>query len=198
MDTEVLVGSLFEDGRRLLDQVARDGLLVSVALWLKTTEEGLWRLYLAMPSIDDQTLREAYRDVYSALGKISASWISPSDVQLISDSNPIARDASAIRNRSSSLSGSPMRYRGKRLGNLSIIEAYIYPMIAFELGQTATKHGARVYLLDDGVAIVKQTVKRRGGQIDRYVIDGQHEMHVDPGDDAALGAAVRAALEGHL
>jgi hypothetical protein len=60
------------------------------------------------------------------------------------------------------------------------------------------KYGARVYLNTDGVALVKQTVKRGPNQNDQYVVDGGRERFVDPGDDAALGAAVRAALEGRL
>jgi len=79
------------------------------------------------------------------------------------------------------------------------VEAYIYPPpVRLETLKTATKHGARVYLLEDGVAVVKQTVKRKVGQSERYVSDGQRERHVDPGDDAALGAAVRGALKGRL
>lgn len=60
------------------------------------------------------------------------------------------------------------------------------------------KYGARVYLNSDGVALVKQTVKRGPNQNDHYVVDGGRERFVDPGDDAALGAAVRAALNGQL
>ncbi len=46
-----------------------------------------------------------------------------------------------------------------------------------------TKFGARVYLLNDGVFIVKQT--RKSGRTGNYVIDGDKEQHVDP-DDVAL------------
>ena len=58
--------------------------------------------------------------------------------------------------------------------------------------------GARVYF-QDGVILVKQTVKRGG----KYVIDtdsnDEHrERHVDPGDDAKLGRTVRLAGEGKL
>ena len=57
-------------------------------------------------------------------------------------------------------------------------------------------YGARVYFFDDGVALVKQTVKNEG--TGRYVIDRDRERHVDPGDDRALGEAVRLAGEGRL
>ncbi|OGF05526.1 MAG: hypothetical protein A2W00_01695 [Candidatus Eisenbacteria bacterium RBG_16_71_46] len=62
----------------------------------------------------------------------------------------------------------------------------------------AGRYGARVYAHKDGVVQVKQTVKRGDGHNDPYVVDGQRERFVDPGDDAALGAAVRAATEGRL
>ena len=71
--------------------------------------------------------------------------------------------------------------------------------VASVAGQPShSKFGARVYLMADGVALVKQTVKRGGQANAAYVIDGQKESHIDPGDDAALGRAVRAALEGRL
>ena len=197
MDTEILVGSQFDDGRRLVGQVVRDGFDVSVAFWVKTSEEGLWHLYLASPSVDEGTLVEAYRKVYASLSKIPDSAVSISDIKLINDENPIAQDVIAIRDRYPARV--PRRFRGKRIGNLSIVEAYIYPPpVRLETVQTAAKHGARVYLLEDGVAVVKQTVKCKVGQSEHYVIDGQRERHVDPGDDAALGAAVRDALEGRL
>jgi hypothetical protein len=60
------------------------------------------------------------------------------------------------------------------------------------------KYGARVYKLKGGVALVKQTVKKGKKQNNNYVIDNHRERHVDPGDDAALGRAVREALEGSL
>jgi hypothetical protein len=62
----------------------------------------------------------------------------------------------------------------------------------------AGKYGARVYAYKDGVVQVKQTIKRGSDHTDRYVVDEQRERFVDPGDDAALGAAVRAATEGRL
>ena len=62
-------------------------------------------------------------------------------------------------------------------------------------------HGARVYFYDDGVVLVKQTMKcPRSG---RYIIDSgpdrsQRERHVSPGNDLALAEAVRLAGQGKL
>ena len=64
--------------------------------------------------------------------------------------------------------------------------------------QKEPKYGARVFLHADGVVLVKQTVKRGRNKTDPYVIDGDKERFVDPGNDAELGAAVRAAVHGEL
>jgi len=64
--------------------------------------------------------------------------------------------------------------------------------------EAAKKYGARIYQLDDGVIVVKQTVKRGEGHAARYVIDDDRERHVDPGQDALLARAVRDALAGEL
>ncbi len=58
------------------------------------------------------------------------------------------------------------------------------------------KYGARVYFLEGGVVLVKQTVK--SPKTGEYVIDGQKERHVDPGDDRLLGEVVRLAGQGEL
>jgi len=44
---------------------------------------------------------------------------------LVNDRNPIVQEAVEVRDRDSART--PTRYRGKRLGGLSITEAYIYP-----------------------------------------------------------------------
>ena len=69
---------------------------------------------------------------------------------------------------------------------------------ATDIQPDAQKHGARVYKHKDGVYQVKQTVKRGTAPTDPYVIDEHRERFIDASDDAALGAAVRAALEGRL
>ena len=62
-----------------------------------------------------------------------------------------------------------------------------------------TKYGARVSLLDDKTAIVKQTIKREGSaQNDPYVIDEHKEAMVSLDDDQAIADAVRGALAGTL
>jgi hypothetical protein len=126
MGTELLVENKIEDGQRLINQLIRDEIEVSVGFWVRTSEEGVWHLYIASPSINPEKLGEAYRKVYASLNKLSDCWVMPSDLKLINGANPVARAAVAVRDRSPGRS--PTRYHGKRLGNLSIEEAYLYPL----------------------------------------------------------------------
>jgi hypothetical protein len=125
MGTEPLVENQIDDGQRLIDLLVRDGFEVSVAFWVTTSEEGLWHLYIGSPSVDERKLGEAYRKVYASLAKIPDSWISPSDIKLVNATNPIATEAVEVRDRYPARI--PARYQGKRLGGLSIREAYVYP-----------------------------------------------------------------------
>ncbi len=68
-------------------------------------------------------------------------------------------------------------------------------------GEKALQYGARVYFYEDGVVLVKQTVK--SAKTGTYVVDtdanGNHrERHVDPDSDRLLSEVVRLAGQGKL
>ncbi|MGD0896911.1 MAG: hypothetical protein ABR915_03685 [Thermoguttaceae bacterium] len=125
MDTELLVDNRIDDGRGLIAWLVHDGFDVAVAFWAKTSEEGLWFLYLGSTSIEVEKLGSAYSTVYACLRRLPGASLSLSEIKLVHAQNPIARDAIAVRDRVSTRI--PIRYQGKRLGNLPIEEAYIYP-----------------------------------------------------------------------
>ena len=125
MDTKLLVEKRIEDGQRLIDQLVRDGVEVRCASWIKTSEEGYWRLYIASPSFDPEKAGEAFQTAYASFSKIPDMWDSPSEICPINGTNLIARAVLEVRDRHAG-KGS-MRYHGTRLGNLAIEEAYIYP-----------------------------------------------------------------------
>jgi hypothetical protein len=126
MDTDVLVTSHIDDGRRLLEQLDRDRFPVSVAFWVKRSEEGSWRLYIASPSFDQERFGESYRNLYASLDRLKglSDSVSPASISLTTDTSTIAKDAQDIRDRYPSRN--PVGYRGERLGDLSIYEAQIY------------------------------------------------------------------------
>jgi hypothetical protein len=125
MATELLVENRIDDGHRFIEQLVRDGFAIAAAFWVKTSEEGLWHLYVASPSVSPENTGEAYRTIYSSLSKNPDSSLQLSEIKLINVANPIAREATAVRDRFPGRV--PNRWYGKRLGNLSIEEAYIYP-----------------------------------------------------------------------
>ena len=54
MDQVALVENQIDDGRRLLDQLAADGVVVRAACWVKPAEEDWWSLDLATPVIEEK------------------------------------------------------------------------------------------------------------------------------------------------
>ena len=124
MDQEILVNPRVEDGKSLIALLTRDQFDVSVATWLKTSEEGLWYLYIGSGSLGSMSLADAYREVFSALRKVPKNSIEFSQINLVPPDDAIAEAASQIRN---SVSRTAIRYRGTTLGGIPIDDAYIYP-----------------------------------------------------------------------
>jgi len=125
MDTDVLVENKIADGERLIGDLIREQFGVDVAFWVRTSAEGLWQLWIASPAVDPGDLGEALRRVYAALAKIPDGSVSPSEITLLTDTDPIARAAVALRDRYPSRDPKP--YHAQRLGRLAIEELWIYP-----------------------------------------------------------------------
>src|SRR5206468_3730093 len=104
---------------------------VSVAFWAKTSEEGIWFLYIGSTSVDIAKVGDAYRTLYACLSKIPDPWVGMSEVKLIAANNPIAKEAITARDRHPGRRMVP--FQGNRLGNLSVEEAYIYPRVGGQM-----------------------------------------------------------------
>ncbi len=131
MDTNTLVNELVEDGKKIVEQLPRDGFEVTAAFWLKAAEDGEWYFYIASPVAETERLSDAYRKLYTIIRSMpELRWIDPLEVKLIGPSNPIAIDVLAIHTRSGGLKVSPIRWGGKSLGDVSVEEAYLYPLPA--------------------------------------------------------------------
>jgi len=125
VDTELLVDNRTEDGRKLLAELAQDGFDVTVAFWVKTSEEGLWSLYIGSPAVNAKELGNAYRRIYACLSRIPEASIALSEIKLINSQDPLAQAATSQRDRYAWRLAT--RYQGSHLGPLSIEEAYFYP-----------------------------------------------------------------------
>ncbi len=127
MDTNLLVESKIAEGEALVRHLVHNQFAVSVAFWVQRTEEGLWTLYLASSSVIAEKLNEAYKVVFAALAEIADCTLTPSEIKIIASTDPIARDAVALRDRNPIPIREPKREHRKRLGNLATEELFIYP-----------------------------------------------------------------------
>lgn len=132
MAEELLVDDQIDNGQAIIDRLLADGHDVTTAFWIKN-DEGLWRMYLASPSFDERKPGETYLSIRDSLAKVPDEEARFWPLNLINDQNPIARDALKIAGRPGKKEG--IRYRGPRLGDLAIEEAYIYPRPAVPLRQ---------------------------------------------------------------
>lgn len=131
MDTNTLVNELVEDGKKIVEQLPRDGFEVTAAFWLKAAEDGEWYFYIASPVAEAERLSDAYRKLYSIIRRMpEPHWIDPLEVKLIGSSNPIAKDVLDIHKRFGGLNVCPIRWGGKELGNVRVEEALVYPLPA--------------------------------------------------------------------
>jgi hypothetical protein len=128
MDQGPLVAMQLEDGQRLLDRLAAEGVEVTAAFWAKESEYGEWYLYLVTPLVGENGVtRAAYRRVIAVTDALRRQGFEfdPFEVKAIGPSDPIAKAAVAARDRSPGRRLT--RFRGSRLGELDVEEAYIYP-----------------------------------------------------------------------
>jgi hypothetical protein len=117
-----------EDGQRLLERLAGEGVSVTAAGWVKEGEAGQWFLYLVTPLVgQDGGKRPAYRRVNTVILEMQQEGIgiNPFEIKVIGPHDPTAKDMIAYRD------GRPARtptwFRGSRLGELAAEGAYLYP-----------------------------------------------------------------------
>jgi hypothetical protein len=133
VDQSTLVEDQIDDGRRFVERFAADGNPVRAAFWVKTAEEGIWFLYVVTDIVDSVGPAAAYRAVHASLQKLGQSWVSSSEVKVISPTNPIARDVLAVMARYPGRLAT--RFGGKTLGSMAVEQTYIYPPHFFTFGQ---------------------------------------------------------------
>lgn len=128
MDTGTLVASKVRDGKSLINQLDSDqiGIGVSVAFWVRTSEEGSWNLWIASPAVDPNDRSGALPMVYTALDSIPGCEVTPMEITVVEAANPVARAAAAARDRYPSQE--LVRYDKGYLGTLRVEEVYIYQL----------------------------------------------------------------------
>jgi hypothetical protein len=131
MDTETLVEKLIDDGRRLIEELPQRSFEATAAFWLKTDEDAPWRFYIVSPLVETEGLTKAYRRLHPLVRAMPQPfWIDPLEIKLIAPSSALAQDVLAVHSRTGGPQVSPIRWGGKKLGNVNIEGAYLYPLSA--------------------------------------------------------------------
>jgi hypothetical protein len=128
MAEATLVDMQLKEGQRLIDRLAREGVAVTAAAWVKESESGDWYLYLATPLVGEGGgKRAAYHRVNEVIRKMQEEGfgMDPFAKKVIAPADPIASDL--VARHEGRPGGPPTPFRGGRLGDLAVDEAYIYP-----------------------------------------------------------------------
>ncbi len=128
MDTVTLVETQIDDGQRLLDRLAEEGIFVRAACWVKPAEEDRWSLYIATPLVDEKGAMEAYRQVLRVLHSLGDVWLTSSDIKLIGEKHSITQDLLDLQQH---YSVSPFRW--SLLGGMPVEDVYVYSLRKVEV-----------------------------------------------------------------
>lgn len=89
MYKKVLVKEQIEDGKRLLDELARHRFRWAAAFWYELPEVDNWRLVIATPLVDSIGSSAAYTKLHVILRELNPpTGLSVSNVSLLSPSSP--------------------------------------------------------------------------------------------------------------
>lgn len=131
MATDTLVKNLIDDGQKLVEELPQRGFDMTAAFWLQASENNKWYFYIVSPVVDTEGLAKAYRQLHPLVRAMPQPfWIDPLEIKLIGPNNPIAQDVLAVLRRAAGPRACPIRWGGKYLGNVSVEEAYLYPVSA--------------------------------------------------------------------
>lgn len=129
MDQIALVESEFADGWKLIEELVQRGEDIRAAGWVKTTDSGRWRLYLALPGVNKIDERKVYLRIHPVLRDrpqpLLLDWLA---VTVIDAKDPMAVAMADFERRYPGRQG-VLPYRSDRLGNVEIDGAYIYPAV---------------------------------------------------------------------
>jgi hypothetical protein len=124
MDQGPLVSDQIEAGARFLGEFQKY-VPVTVAFWLKESDEGEWYLYVASDQITDDNFDVAYGEVGRIAGQLRDPLFDPFQVKVLGADDPLAKAALDIKGRHPGPVAT--RFHGRVFGGLPVEEVYIYP-----------------------------------------------------------------------
>lgn len=125
MAAVTVVEDRIDDGLRLIKQFKDDGGSILVAFWVKTAEDGLWRLYLTTEAVDRDGLAAAYKALHASFKKLADCRLDLFEVRLVGPRDSITRDVLALLERRPGRL--PAWFGPMTLGGIEVDDIYVYP-----------------------------------------------------------------------
>ena len=125
MDQAILVDPLLPQGRRLLEELQRNGVDVSVAAWVLPEDVDRWALVIASSNVDAKGPIGAYKDLTKSLRHTPEPQLSVTDVKLIGRESLVAKELLAHRPARPLLG--PQRATIAFLGGEPVQAVWVYP-----------------------------------------------------------------------
>lgn len=148
MDTATLVTRLIEDGHKVLEHLAGNGVPERGACWLKEVNRSEPFFYFATSWVNDRGRTTATSDVFTAVHSLENVWVDASNVVVIADDHPVAVAARKVRAARRTGFQPPST---TMFGGLPVDEVYVYPAPAAVPGFGAVKErfpSAEMVVLD--------------------------------------------------
>ncbi len=73
MDQGSLVEMQIVDGAKIVEKLRDASFDVTAAWWMRTSEEGLWFLYIASKQVEEVGIADAYRKAYARNPQLGAA-----------------------------------------------------------------------------------------------------------------------------
>ena len=131
IDAQLCQSRCQSPGLRLPSRLKTVGLVLRARLWLDASEDDRWYFYVVSPLVDSEGPAQAYRRLHPLVRAMAQPFrIDALTIKLIGPGDPLAKDVTAIHKRAPGPRVSPIRFGGRRMGNVSIEGAYLYPIAA--------------------------------------------------------------------
>jgi len=126
---EALTREMIEAGNELTRQIDLAHLGARAVLWMYLAEHNTWRLFIALPKLNEEGPRKMYKKIQSVLAKIPGHQpqIDLSDISLIDTRDPFVSRLRSLVKTGPGISGT--RVSDSFVNGHSIDEAYVYRSI---------------------------------------------------------------------
>jgi len=179
-----LIEILSDDGSRLIEKLVESGVEITAAAWIRTVDDGMWFLYLAMPGVKKKGSWDAYRRLNPVVRQMEEPFlVNFMEVKVIDSKDPMALASVEYQKRHGSKRVLP--YRGTNLGGGTVTVSRWRVGVG---GQTfVEKNSAR----HDPEWVLRGTIAGPGsstgrGTLDRVVLESVADL---------AWAAILSALE---